>query len=310
MISLRARVVRLITKQIFKSISGDDDVEPVRDQMEKLAKRSRPAPGTHIRHATIAGVECDWVVPKNCDESRVLLYLHGGAYLLGSSKTHRTMVSHIAKQAGVRAILPNYRLGPEDPFPAGLDDCLAVYRQLLVSGVSPKHIVVGGDSAGGGMAMATLLSLKDAGDPMPAAACLLSPWLDLTGEGESRKTRAELDPWFRTEDMPKVTAHYCLKDQLRDPLVSPVYGNVRGLPPIFIQVGDHEVLLSDSTRIAEKISSAGGKVTLQIWPEMWHVFQYFVGKMPESKRAIRQIGAFLRGQLDAADSVARASRAA
>ena len=310
MISLRARVIRLITKQIFKRISADDDVEPVRDQMEILARRSRPAPGTHIRHATIAGVECDWVVPKNCDESRVLLYLHGGAYLMGSSRTHRTMVSHIAKQAGVRAILPNYRLGPEDPFPAGLDDCLAIYRQLLVSGVSPEHIVIGGDSAGGGMAMATLLSLKDAGDPMPTAACLLSPWLDLTGEGESRKTRAKLDPWFRTEDMAKVTAHYCLKDQLRDPFVSPVYGDVRGLPPILIQVGDHEVLLSDSTRIAEKIAAAGGKVTLQIWPEMWHVFQYFVGKMPESKRAIRQIGAFLRQQLDAADSAAQASQAA
>ena len=220
------------------------------------------------------------------------------------------MVSHIAKQAGVRAILPNYRLGPEDPFPAGLEDCLAVYRKLLSSGVSPEQLVIGGDSAGGGMAMATLLSLRDANDPMPAAACLLSPWLDLAGEGESMQTREGPDPWFRSEEMPKVAARYCLQDQIRNPLVSPVYADVHGLPPILIQVGDHEVLLSDSTRMAQKISDAGGQVTLQVWPEMWHVFQYFVGKMPESRRAIRQIGAFLRANLERADPSIAANRAA
>ncbi len=310
MISLRARAIRFITAQLFKNISGDDEVEPLRDMMEKLAKRSSPAAGTHIRHATISGVECDWVVPRNCDESRVLLYLHGGAYIMGSSRTHRTMVSHIAKQAGVRAVLPNYRLGPEDPFPAGLEDCLSVYRQLLASGISPERVVIGGDSAGGGMAMATLLSLRDSGDPMPAAACLLSPWLDLAGDGESMKTRAGPDPWFRAEDMPKVAAHYCLKSQLRDPQVSPIYGDMHGLPPVLIQVGDHEVLLSDSTRLADKITAAGGMVTLQVWPQMWHVFQYFVGKMPESRRAINQIAAFLRTHLDAAHSATATSQAA
>jgi monoterpene epsilon-lactone hydrolase len=310
MISLRARAVRFITKQMFKKLSADDDVEPMRELMENLAKRSSPASGTHIRHAKIAGVECDWVVPKDCDESRVLLYLHGGAYVMGSSKTHRTLVSHIAKQAGVRAILPNYRLAPEDPFPAGLKDCVAVYRQLLSSGISPENLVIGGDSAGGGMVMATLLSLRDANDPMPAAACLLSPWLDLAGEGESMRTRESPDPWFRPEEMPKVVARYCLQDQIRDPLVSPIYGDVQGLPPILIQVGDHEVLLSDSTRMAEKINDAGGQVTLQIWPEMWHVFQYFVGKMPESRRAIHQIGAFLRANLEVAEPSTKANRAA
>lgn len=310
MISLRARIVRMVSKQMFKRISGDSDVLPLRDMFEKLAARSRPAAGTRIRHATIGGVECDWIVPKNCDESRVLLFLHGGAYLMGSSKTHRTMVSHIAKAAGVRALLPNYRLAPEDPFPAGLEDCLTVYRQLLAGQVAPEKLVIAGDSAGGGMTMAMLLSLRDAGDAMPAAACLLSPWLDLAAEGESVQTRAQQDPWFRAADMPKTAAHYCLQGQIRDPLVSPLYGDMTGLPPMLIQVGDHEILLSDSTRVTEKITAAGGQVTLQVWPDMWHVFQFFIGKMPESRRAIHDIGAFLKKALDAAEPTTETSQAA
>jgi len=310
MISLRARIVRMVSKQMFKHISGDSEVLPLRDMFEKLAARTRPAAGTRVRHATISGVECDWVVPKNCDESRVLLFLHGGAYVMGSSKTHRTMVSHIAKAAGVRALLPNYRLAPEDPFPAGLEDCLAVYRQLLAGEVEPGKLAIAGDSAGGGMTMATLLSLRDAGDAMPAAACLLSPWLDLAAEGESVRTRAQQDPWFRAEDLPKTAAHYCLEGQIRDPLVSQLCGDMTGLPPILIQVGDHEILLSDSTRVSEKITAAGGQVTLQVWPDMWHVFQFFVGKMPESKRAIRDIGTFLKNQLDATAPMAKTSQAA
>jgi len=310
MISLRARIVRSISKQLFKNISGDSEVAPLRDTFEKLGARTRPALGTRIRHATIAGVECDWVVPKDCDESRVLLFLHGGAYVMGSSRTHRTMVSHIARAAGVRALLPNYRLAPEDPFPAGLEDCLAVYRQLLDSETAAEKLVIAGDSAGGGMTMAALLSLRDAGDPMPAGCCLLSPWLDLAADGESTVTRAALDPWFKVADMSKTAAHYCLKGQIRDPLVSPLYGEFGGLPPTLIQVGDHEILLSDSTRASEKMTAAGTEVTLQVWPDMWHVFQFFVGKMPESKRAIRDIGTFLKQQLDKAEIAVETSRAA
>jgi acetyl esterase/lipase len=310
MISLRARIIRSVTKQIFKKISGDSDVAPLRDTFERLAARTRPARGTRIRHATIAGVECDWVVPKICDESKVLLFLHGGAYVMGSSKTHRTMVSHIARAAGVRALIPNYRLAPEDPFPAGLEDCLAVYRQLLDSEVAAENVVIAGDSAGGGMTMATLLSLRDAGDALPAACCLLSPWLDLAASGDSVTSRAAKDPWFKAADMPKTAAHYCLEGQIRDPLVSPLYGDMHNLPPTLIQVGDHEILLSDSTRASEKMTAAGTPVTLQVWPEMWHVFQFFIGRMPESKRAIRDIGAFFKKQLDQAEIAVEPSRAA
>ena len=197
----------------------------------------------------VAGVDCDWLVPRGCADAPVLYFLHGGAYVAGSSVTHRKMVSHIAVAAGMRALLPNYRLAPEARFPAGLDDCVAVYRELVAGGIEPGQMAIAGDSAGGGMAVATLLSLRDAGDALPRTACLLSPWLDLSAQGESLVTRAELDPWFRAEQMAGAVRHYCSEDQVADPLVSPVFADVSGLPATLIQVGDHEILLSDSTRL-------------------------------------------------------------
>ena len=187
---------------MFKKISPDSDIPTLRASWEEIAARTRAAAGTRVRHTTIAGVSSDWLIPPEADEAPVLLYLHGGAYVTGSSKTHRTMVSHIAFRSGMRALLPNYRLAPEHRFPAGLEDCVAVYRALLESGVDANRIVIAGDSAGGGMTMAALLTLRDAGDALPAAAVLLSPWLDLTGSGESHSTRNDTDPWFNAEDMP------------------------------------------------------------------------------------------------------------
>ena len=155
MISFRARIIRLFSKQMFKKITGETDVSVLRKAWEEIAARSRPAKGTRVRHATVAGIECDWLVPERCDDAPALLYLHGGAYVTGSSKTHRAMVSHIARKAGMRALLPNYRLAPEHPFPAGLEDCVAVYRDMLANGIESERIVIAGDSAGGGMTMAS-----------------------------------------------------------------------------------------------------------------------------------------------------------
>jgi monoterpene epsilon-lactone hydrolase len=294
MISLRARFVRFVTRQLFRNIDGDADIPELRARWEKIAARSRMAPGVRVKYVDIAGIECEWLVPSGCKEAPVLLYLHGGAYVSGSAKTHRSMVSYLVKRAGMRALVPNYRLAPEHPFPAGLEDCVAVYRELVASGVSPADIAIGGDSAGGGMTMAVLLRLRDAGDVLPRAAVLLSPWLDLRGTGESTKTRARQDPMFKVEDMPNAARHYAPPEEQANPLVSPVYADVHGLPPILIQVGDHEILLSDSTRIAEKISAAGGQVTLQVWPHMWHVFQYFIGRMPEAKKSLVDVANYLR----------------
>jgi monoterpene epsilon-lactone hydrolase len=294
MISFRARMVRLLSKQFFKRVNKDSDIPPLRKFWGDLAGRARVASAVRIRETTIGGIACEWLVPEGSDKKKVLLYLHGGAYVMGSPATHRRMVSFISAYSGIPALLPDYRLAPEHPFPAGLEDCLSVYRHITDGQVSAENLAIGGDSAGGGMTMATLLSLRDAGDALPAAAVLLSPWLDLAATGESTKTRAEHDPWFDPADMPSVVDHYCDPNDRENPLVSPLYGDVSGLPPMLVQVGDHEILLSDSTRIAEKISAAGGEVDLQVWPGMWHVFQYFVGQMPESRKAIRKIAEFLK----------------
>jgi acetyl esterase/lipase len=299
MISFRARLIRFFSKQLFKRVHPDSNVVAIRRLFEKMQKRRRMAPGVDMRPATIDGVACEWLVPDGCEDAPILFYLHGGAYLMGSPATHRQMVSYIASEAGVRALLPDYALAPEKPFPAGLNDCLTVYRGLLAAGANASHILIGGDSAGGGMSMATLLSLRDAGDALPLAAVLLSPWLDLTASGESMTTRASKDPWFRPDDMQAVGRKYSPEGDLDYPLVSPVFADASGLPPMLIQVGDHEILLSDSTRLRDNVLAAGGQATLQVWPEMWHVFQFFIRRMPESRRAIKDIGAYLRQQVSA-----------
>ena len=310
MLSLRARLVRFVIRQIFRRIDGDADIGKLRESWEKLAARSRAASDVRMKVVDVAGVECEWLVPSGCQEAPVLLYLHGGAYVGGSSATHRSMVSHIARASGMRALLPNYRLAPEHPFPAGLEDCVAVYRALLADGADPARLAIGGDSAGGGMTFAALLKLRDSGDRLPATAVLLSPWLDLTGTGESTRTRDAQDPMFDAKEMPKAAAYYAPHEMLSNPWISPLFADVHGLPPMLIQVGDHEILLSDSTRITDKIRAAGGDVTLQVWPDMWHVFQYSIGQMPEAKRAIDDIGTYLRRRFEAIGDSESAGKAA
>jgi acetyl esterase/lipase len=215
-------------------------VETAREHLEFIAKTLLRA----VRHVLIepgqlGGVEVDWIYPKDARKDKVLLYLHGGAYVLGSRRTHRQLVSHMAREAGITAVMPEYRLAPENPFPAGIDDAVAVYRALLDLGFKPEDIIISGDSAGGGLSVATLLTLRHAGEPLPAAAILLSPFLDLTGSGESTVTRAEQDPWFHNDDLPVVAKYYCPDEtQWTHPLVSPVFANVSGLPPMLIQVFD------------------------------------------------------------------------
>jgi len=299
MISLRGRMIRFMSKQFFKRIRPDSDILKLRTEFEAIGTKMRPAEGVQVMHAKIAGIECDWLVPEGCDSAPILYYLHGGAYMMGSPKTHRRMVSHIIKRAGMRALLPDYRLAPENPFPASLEDSTRVYRALIEAGTDSSTMAFGGDSAGGNLAMATLLALRDAGDPLPATCFLLSPWLDLAAQGESHESRAEHDPWFRAEDMPEIVMKFCSEFDVKNPLVSPVYADASDLPPMLIQVGDHEILLSDSTRLADNISKAGGEVTLQVWPDMWHVFQFFIGQMPESRKAIKGIAEYLRRQFSA-----------
>ena len=299
MISLRARIVRAVTGAYFTTVDAKKaNVHSIRRRWHVLSKALSVARGVERTADQVNGLTAEWLEPRNAVDNKLILYLHGGAYVMGGCATHRQLVSHIAVAAGVRALLPEYRLAPENPFPAAIDDAVGVFRTLLSSGFSAKDIVIAGDSAGGGLTMATLLSLRDAGDPLPAAACLLSPWLDLAATGETMSTNAHRDPWFQPEDMPFIASYYCDEDRLKNPLVSPVYGDFAGLPPIYIQVGEDEILLSDSMRVAQK---AGGEVELEIWPGMWHVFQVFMRQMPESRAAIRKLGDFIRRALDVND---------
>ncbi len=292
-------MIRGLSARYVKKIEPSAvDVLELRRRLDRISRFLKRAFGVAVEPATVNGLHAEWLRPKGAPGDKVLLYLHGGAYVVGSCATHRQMVSHIARAAGINALLPEYRLAPEHPFPEAIEDAVGVYRFLLANGFDSQDIFIGGDSAGGGLTVATLLSLRHAGLPMPAAAVLLSPFLDITASGESATTRAGQDPWFDAKDVSVVADKYCgAGADLKNPLISPVFANVAGLPPTLIQVGNDEILLSDSTRFADKMKAAGLDIEIEIWPEMWHVFQLFVGKMPESRRAIDRIGAYLKARM-------------
>ncbi len=297
--SLQARIVRAVTSVWFSLIDAERaNVQSARFRINALGKLVPTASGVSVESVEIAGLDAEWLVPASAPGDRLILYLHGGAYVLGSCDSHRHMVSHIARSAGVRALVPEYSLAPENPFPAAVEDVVEVYRALLADGYQARKIVFAGDSAGGGLAVASLLACRDAGLPMPAGAFLLSPWLDLSASGETMRSRDGRDPWFRPGDVAVIACHYCRKDQVTDPLVSPVFADVHDFPPTFIQVGDDEILLSDATRLAKNLESCGCRVELEVFPGMWHVFQAFLLVMPEAREAIARLAGGMRRVLE------------
>ena len=294
-ISRRAKFVRWLTSRYIRKLNlREASVPKMRARLDLIGRLGRKARDVAIEKAEIAGLHAEWYRPQEPLSGKVFLYLHGGAYALGSCDSHRALATRIASAGNVATVLPEYRLAPENPFPAGLQDCVAAYRALLDKDYAADDIIIGGDSAGGGLTVATMLQLRHDGVPLPRAAVLLSPFLDVSASGESMTTRAGQDPWFEPENLSVVIDHYCPHEDPRNPLLSPVFANVAGLPPALIHVGDDEILLSDSTRFADKLREAGIKVELEVFPELWHVFHLFVGKMPESRVAIDKIGAYIR----------------
>lgn len=276
---------------------ADQSAQEARAGFETITQALQVKDDTKRDKTTANGVPGEWITNGGSTDATTIYYLHGGGYSLGSVNTHATMISQIARASKARAFAIDYRLAPEHPFPAALDDALAGYRWLLAQDIDPKSIVIGGDSAGGGLAAATLVALRDASDPLPGAAVLLSPWTDLAGTGESQKTRADLDPMIPAfEGVSPVAEWYAGDRPVTDPLVSPLYADLSGLPPVLIHVGDHEVLLSDSTRFADKAKAAGVDVTLKVWGEMIHVFQFFP-MLPEGQQAIAEIGEWMRSRV-------------
>lgn len=245
------------------------------------------------------GVQGEWISAPGADQETVVYYLHGGGYTMGSITSHRQLISRISRATGARALAINYRLAPENPYPAGLEDALTAYRWLLTQGIDPSRITIGGDSAGGGLTLATLISLRDAGDPIPAAAVAISPWTDLTSSGESIKTRAEVDPMIDPSQANLAVDAYCAGRDPNDPIISPVFADLSGLPPMLIQVGDHEVLLDDSTRVEKNAKAAGVDATLEVWDEMFHVWHFWASMLPEAQQAIDRIGDFIRQHVTA-----------
>lgn len=254
-----------------------------------------------VRRIDLAGVACEWLLAPGADPDRRLLYIHGGGWTAGNLDSHRPLSARISRAAGAAVLAVHYRLAPEHPFPAGLDDCVHAYRWLRSNGPSgpapARSVFVAGDSAGGNLTFATLLACKQRGLPMPTGAIPISAATDFSASGESFRTRAAADPILAAAaaGIPMIGAAYTQgrADPL-SPLCSPLNGELGGLPPLLVQVGDAEVLLDDSTRIAAKAKAAGVDVTLRVYPEMPHVWHLFAPFLPEATAAIDEIGAFVR----------------
>ncbi len=268
-----------------------------RVEMEKLASLAPLADDVECTPVEAGGVRAQWISTPEALESRVIYYLHGGGYITGSVITHREMISRLSRTAAARALAIDYRLAPEHPFPAAVEDATAAYRWLLSTGLDPAGIVIAGDSAGGGLTVATLVALRDAGDPLPAAAVCLSPWVDLEGIGESMSSKADVDPMIQREELLDMARAYLGEADPRTPLAAPLYADLTGLPPVLIQVGRAEILLDDSVRLAERARAAGVDVTLDPWDDMFHVWQAFALLLPEGQQAIDRIGEFVRERL-------------
>jgi acetyl esterase/lipase len=242
-------------------------------------------------------VPAAWVVAPGAETGRVLLYLHGGGYVVGSINTHRDLAGRLSRAAAARVLLIDYRLAPEYPHPAAVEDATAAYRWLLRHGATPAHTVIAGDSAGGGLTVATLVALRDAGEALPAAGVCISPWVDLEGIGESMTTKASVDPIVQHQGLVWFADLYLGGANPRTPLAAPLYADLHGLPPLLIHVGAAETLLDDATRLAERAKTAGVDVTLEVWEEMIHVWHLFAAMLPEGQQAIERLGAYIRQRL-------------
>jgi len=264
-----------------------------RAALDNLTGVMPPAADVRSTPVDAGGVAAEWIAAAGARDDRGVLYLHGGGYCIGSIKTHRQLAADVSRAAGARVLLIDYRLAPEHPFPAAVDDATRAYRYLLGCGVRPERSAVAGDSAGGGLTVATLLALRDAGAALPAAGVCLSPWFDLTLSGASMESKASVDPIVQRDPLQRMATAYLGGADAKTPLASPLFADLAGLPPLLVQVGTAETLLDDSTRLAERARAAGVAVSLDVWDDMVHVWHAFAFLLPEARQAIERIGAFL-----------------
>ncbi|HEY8119776.1 MAG TPA: alpha/beta hydrolase fold domain-containing protein [Myxococcota bacterium] len=273
------------------------DLAQMRANMER-GSAATPLPGDVKFEAVRAnGVSAEWAIAPGARDDRALVYVHGGGYTMGSLATHRALCARLSRLGRMRVLNVAYRLAPEHPHPAAVEDAVAAVRWVFAQGFAPSRVAIGGDSAGGGLTLATLLALRDAGAPLPAAGVCISPWTDLSASGDSIRTKASVDPMVTEGPLRQMAAAYLGGKDARTPLASPLFADLRGLPPLLVQVGDAELLLDDATRFASRARDAGVDVTLEIWEEMFHVWHAFAEMLPEAQRACERIAAWLEPRL-------------
>jgi epsilon-lactone hydrolase len=297
--SLRAELVRLCLPWFMRPGAATDlQIEDVRRQVARYASLiPPPPPGTEVTAVAAGGVKAERVTTPRSRPDRTILHLHGGAYLFGFPALFRDFTWRIADAARAQVLCIDYRLAPEHPFPAALDDAITAYRWLLAEGAEVRHMAFIGDSSGGGLALSSLMRLRDQGSPLPVAAVLLSPWTDLALTGQSLAEHGPSDPMIPVELMPAAVKLYLAGADPRSPDASALYGDPARLPPTLIQVGSDEALRDDAVRMAERLKAAGCEVEIELWPRMFHVWQMFARIVPEGRAAIARIGAFLQARL-------------
>jgi acetyl esterase/lipase len=284
-------------RQLLTSLPRPTGFAERRARIDTVASIDGVAPDIAFERVELGSCEGESSLAPGSDPAKVLLFFHGGGYCSGSIRSHRGMVSETGRAAKVRTLAVGYRLAPENPFPAALDDAVAAFEFLLAQGVAASHIAIAGDSAGGGISLSTMARLRDAGKPLPGAAWLVSPWVDLEMTGATIDSKAAIDPLIHREYLQELAAAYLSGASPRDPQASPLYAELGRLPPVLIQVGSAETLLDDSIRIAGRLGAADVAVRLEVWPHMIHAWHLWSARLTAGRAAIASAAAFIQANL-------------
>ncbi len=292
------KILKIFERQNTSSGSGKQpSLKQSREVLDENGAKFKVPADVTLEPVSADGVDAEFLTAPGSDPEKVVLYLHGGGYAIGSIKSHRYLMQNISRASGARTLGINYALAPENPFPAAIEDAASAYRWLLKQGFKPKNIAIAGDSAGGGLTLATLLYLRDAGDPLPAAGVGISPWTDMTCSADSYTTRLAIDPMVLGNGLQKMADFYVGDADKKNPLASPVFADMTGMPPLLIHVGGREVLYDDAITVYENAKKAGVDVELLDEPEMFHVWHAFAPMLDEAQQAVDKIGVYLRSKM-------------
>jgi monoterpene epsilon-lactone hydrolase len=284
-------------REIIAARPRASEIAQMRLDSDARGKAFGLPPDVTVKPVDANGVRAEWTSTPDADPSSAILYLHGGGYVICSLESHRHLAAEVGRASGTRTLAIDYRLAPEHPFPAPIEDTVAAYRYLLDSGLQPNRIALAGDSAGGGLVVGSLLAIREAGLPLPACAWCISPWVDMEALGQSFTDRAAADPTVQKATIQMMAQWYLGGANPRHPHAAPIYGDLRGLPPLLIQVGASETLLDDSIALARKAGTADVIVDLQIWPEMIHIWHIYFPMLSAGRRAIAAGGSFVRNAI-------------